>query len=84
MVKKVSPYLMLFLIVMTMKSKMGDDVFDDPGLSTSATFTQRGVMVRIMIERCIRVVVFVYKCICIYLFVFVSLVHLPLAHHRGW
>ena len=36
-------------MVMAMKSKMGDDVYDDPGMSTSAT--QRGVMLRIMIQK---------------------------------
>ena len=41
--------LLLFLMVMTMKSKMGDDVYDDPGMSTSDT--QRGVMQRIKIEK---------------------------------
>ena len=41
--------VLLFLMVMAMKSKMGDDVYDDPGMSTSAT--QRGVMLRIMIQK---------------------------------
>ena len=36
-------------MVMAMKSKIGEDVYDDPGMSTSAT--QRGVMLRIMIEK---------------------------------
>ena len=44
-----STMVLLFLMVMAMKSKMGDDVYDDPGMSTSAT--QRGVMLRIMIEK---------------------------------
>ena len=36
---------------MAMKSKTGDDVYDDPGMSTSGGGgTQRGVMLRIMIE----------------------------------
>ena len=38
-------------MVMAMKSKWGDDVYDDPGMSTSGGGTQRGVMVRIMIEK---------------------------------
>ena len=44
--------LLLFLIVMTMKSKTEDGVYDDPGMSTSGGGgTQRGVMLRIMIEK---------------------------------
>ena len=49
MVKSIIP--LLFLMVMAMKSKWGDDVYDDPGMSTSGGGTQRGVMVRIMIEK---------------------------------
>ena len=36
---------------MTMKSEMGDDVYNDPGMSTSGGGTQRGVMMQIMIEK---------------------------------
>ena len=34
-----------------MKSEMGDDVYNDPGMSTSGGGTQRGVMMQIMIKK---------------------------------